>query len=102
MSKVIKTISRAPTVSSSKHVEIASWHNHTSKPPVTLRNITMSKETTTNSGMYCELFEQEDECNGDKDCSWCNILDVCVGRNKEDFKHCIGDKRNEKINVPSM
>ena len=61
-----------------------------------------SKTTTIRPGKYCELFEQEDECNSDRDCSWCNILDECVGRNKEDFRYCSGDKRNIAIDDMSQ
>ena len=91
----------APPLPSSRHPGTERWSNHTRKPTV-YSNLTITKEKATNSEKYCELFEQEDECNGDQDCSWCNILDICVGRNKEDFKRCTGTKRNEEINAPSM
>eukprot|EP00795_Rhopilema_esculentum_P013327 gene13327-4173_t len=64
-------------------------------------NATVIPSRTTKAGRYCELFEQEDECNSDKDCSWCNILDECVGRNKEDFRYCAGDKRNADLDQQS-
>ena len=68
---------------------------------ISATNATVIPSRTTKAGRYCELFEQEDECNSDKDCSWCNILDECVGRNKEDFQYCAGDKRNADLDQQS-
>jgi len=93
----IKTVKHT---SASINSEATTLPISTRVPVTTLTNLSTPKETAGNSAKYCQLFEQEDECNGDQDCSWCNILDLCVGRNKEDFKRCTGSKRNEEINAP--
>ena len=93
---VTKSIpTKQPSTRQVKHTQqhAAKFVNMTSHP---------RKMTTIRPGKYCELFEQEDECNSDRDCSWCNILDECVGRNKEDFRYCSGDKRNMEIDDMSQ
>ena len=86
----------------SEKIESTKLPRQTSKSAVEHVNTTVPLKKTTRAGSYCELFEQEDECNGDQDCSWCNILDLCIGRNKEDFKHCTGNKRNAEIAASGM
>ena len=98
----IKISSAASHTSASVSSEATKLPMSTRGPVAISTNSSTPKETGGNSAKYCQLFEQEDECNGDQDCSWCNMLDLCVGRNKEDFKRCTGSKRNEEINTPSM
>lgn len=94
--------SKSSLLGSKKNTVKAPEPKVTIKPIVTYSNATRVPSTAANTERYCELFEQEDECNGDQDCSWCNILEMCIGRKKEDFKHCIGNKRNKEIDQPGM
>ena len=68
--------------------------------PMTTFNSSLLKPTTRSR--YCELFEEEDDCNSDKDCSWCNLLDQCFGRNKEDLKLCARNEKRSEVDDAGM
>eukprot|EP00794_Sanderia_malayensis_P017516 gene17516-19266_t len=93
------TIPKEKLSSSKTHSEVipATKLNRTSTQKMTTFNSTLlTSKTTTSASRYCVLFELEDQCNSDHDCSWCNILNKCLGRTKEDFEYCTrNDKRSQ-------
>ena len=61
---------------------------------ITLSNKTLSADRLkTMKSKYCVVYEEEDNCNSDQNCSWCNILSECIGRTTNDYQYCFENNK---------